>query len=276
MSAASAAGPAPPRALVAASPVRSLVPVLALPGGPPADAAPGDGPGLRDLRRTRRCRCSVDQGPRSAFETVGMVLTFYPGVLMMLAGRCSRRGTTARVRRVLGPLPGRHEERVMARRWPPSLRRGRGSRPGDPARRLPRVGPLRRRTHGVPEVWHLLGAPVTIVGACLFGIMLGIWAPSGVTAVIGLVALVVADAGGQHRRPSGCSGRHGVGAVGRLPADWAGLVPGSPSMHVLTCSACAAWRPPRPGCGCRAGGRRPWCSARLSRHRGGCRIVQLP
>ena len=35
---------------------------------------------LRDLRRQRRRRrCSGDQGPRSAFETANMVLTFYPG-----------------------------------------------------------------------------------------------------------------------------------------------------------------------------------------------------
>ena len=84
MSAASA--PVAPPRLVTAAPVRSLVPVLALQEARRLMRHPVTVLGFAIYVVATVSTVIVDQGPRSAFETVGMVLTFYPGVLMILAG----------------------------------------------------------------------------------------------------------------------------------------------------------------------------------------------
>ena len=248
MSAASASV-APPR-LVTAAPVRSLVPVLALQEARRLMRHPVTVLGFAIYVVATVSTVIVDQGPRSAFETVGMVLTFYPGVLMILAGTLlATRDLRAGSGEVLGPLPGRHEERVKAMAlasFAPAL-------VGLAANVTLHVCYLAWDRYaavpdGVPEVWHLLGAPVTILGACLFGIMLGTWAPSRVTAVIGLVGMVVATLFVESRPDIRLlSPALGWAEWGLYPSDWAGLVPGSPSMHVLyllgLCgmAAAAAW-----------------------------------
>ncbi len=99
-----------------------------------------------------------------------------------------------------------------------------------------------------PAVWHILAGPVTLVGACLFGTMLGVWAPARTVAVVGLVALIAANV-----YVDGQGSGHLFGAAmswarwGLFADDWAGLYPGSPGWHVAYLAAlcgmafAAAW-----------------------------------
>jgi hypothetical protein len=222
--------------LVAAPPRRSVIVVLA----------------LSEARRLLRHPLTVlgfalylvlagvtlfdDQGPRSAFETVAMMPTFYPGVLLVLAGtllatRDRRAGSTE----VLGPLPGRAEERVLAASLA-ALAPAALALVGASAVHVGYLA-LDRYAHtdgAVPGAWHLVSGPVTLVGAVLLGLMLGVWFPSRVAGLVGLVAIVVANLWVSGRSDLELLGPAlGWARWGLYADDWAGVVAGSPALHVL-------------------------------------------
>jgi hypothetical protein len=191
-----------------------------------------------------------DQGPRSAFETVAMLPTFYPGLLLVLVGTLvATRDRRAGSAEILGPLPGRAEERVLAASLaalvPAAL-----ALVGTVALHLSYLG-LDRYAHAEgaqPGVWHLLGGPVALVGAVLLGLMLGVWFPSRVTGLIGLVAIVVANLWLDGRGDLALLGPALGWAEWGLYADsWAGVRHGSAALHVVylvgLCgmAAAAAW-----------------------------------
>lgn len=236
--------------LVSAPPVRAVVPALALQETRRLMRHPITLLGFAGYLFAVGSTLVFDQGPRSAFETVNMVLTFYPGVLLillgsMLATRDLRAGTVE----LLGPLPGRAEERLTALMlacFAPAVL----GLALTVALHLAQVG-LGRYAHiaeATPGVWHLLAGPVTLLGACLFGLMISVWAPGRVTGVLGLVALVVLnvwlDGQGEWRL---LSASLGWAKWGVYADDWAGIYPGSPSLHVAyllgLCgmAAAAAW-----------------------------------
>jgi hypothetical protein len=230
--------------------VRSVVPVLALRESRRLLLHPFTLLGFAIYVVATVATVIADEGPRSAFETISLVQSFYPGMMLVLSGAMlATRDLRAGSADVLAPLPGRAEERVKALA-------------------LAAVGPalvglvLSVTLHvvylgldryastpeGVPGVWHVLGGPVTLLGATLFGVMLGVWVPSRTAALLGLVALVVynlvLDSRGEYQLfgMSVAWARWGLYA-----GDWAGVVPGSPALHVVyllaLCgmAASAAW-----------------------------------
>jgi len=168
-----------------------------------------------------------------AFELVNGALSFFPGVPAILAAHMvATRDRRAGSLDLLGTLPGRAEERVRALC-------------------LASLGPalvglvlntavwayllVTDQYGGVPGVWHIAQAPVTILGACLLGIMLGVWAPNLFTPVLALVALVVVNMWVSERDP------HRLFAPAVFWADWGpydgtvwvGLHTGSVFGHVV-------------------------------------------
>lgn len=236
--------------LLSAPPARAVVPVLALHEARRLLRHPFTLVGFAVYVIATGSTVAADYGPRSAFETVSMVQTFYPGMLLILAGTMlATRDQRAGSLEVLGPLPGRAEERVKAM----ALAALAPALVGLVLTVVLHVVYLALDRYSaasgaVPGVWHILGGPVTLVGASLFGIMLGVWAPSRVTAVLGLVAMVVAnlwlDGQGDLRL---LSASVGWAEWGLYAEQWAGLVAGSPALHVgyllslCGMAAAAAW-----------------------------------
>jgi hypothetical protein len=175
------------------------------------------------------------------WETVTTSLSFFPGVLCILAGHMvSTRDRRAGSLEVLGAVPGRAEERVLG------LCLG-ALAPAAVALCLNvAVLVVFALTDGfalTPTVWHVVQAPITVLGGCLLGVLLGVWAPSRATPVIAMVAIVGINIW-----------LNGLGGSGRLfgpmvswadwgPYDgtrWYALVEGSPFGHVLyLCGLCA-------------------------------------
>lgn len=250
---AGSAGAAPrgrPVRLVAAPPVRSVVPVLALAEARRLLLHPFTLLGFAVYVVATVATVIGDEGPRSAFETVAMVQAFYPGMMLILSGTMlATRDLRAGSIEVLGPLPGRAEERVKA-----LLLAALG-----PALVGLLVTVALHGVHlgldryaavpdGVPSVWHVLQGPVTLLGATMFGVMIGVWVPSRVTGVLGLVALVVYNVALNERGDYQLLTMAVGWARWGLYADsWAGVIEGSPALHVVyllaLCgmAAAAAW-----------------------------------
>ena len=250
---AAGAGAAPggrPVRLVAASPVRSVVPVLALAEARRLLLHPFSLLGIAVYLVATVSTDVADQGPRSAFETVAMVQSFYPGTMLVLAGTMlATRDLRAGSSEVLGPLPGRAEERVkallLAAAAPALVGLALTAALHAVYLGLDRYAAV---PEGVPGLWHMLGGPVTMLGATMFGVMVGVWVPSRVTAVLGLVVLVVYNLALDSRGEYRLLGMAVSWAEWGLYADaWAGVMEGSPGLHVgyllALCgmAAAAAW-----------------------------------
>jgi len=236
---ADAAGAAPgsrPARLVAAAPSRSVVPVLALRESRRLLLHPFTLLGFAVYIVATVATLLGDEGPRSAFETITLVQAFYPGTMLVLSGAMlATRDLRAGSSEVLGPLPGRAEERVkallLASAAPAvvglvltlglhAVHLGLDRYAGTP--------------DGVPGVWHMLGGPVTLFGASVFGAMVGVWLPSRVSALLGLVALVVYNLAVDGRGEYQLLGMAVSWARwGLYPDSWAGVVDGSPALHVV-------------------------------------------
>ena len=172
-----------------------------------------------------------DEGPRAAFETIDSMISFYPGVFMILAANLlATRDRRADAEDLLAPLPARPQDRTLAlilAAFAPALVA------------LSLVLALHGyflvdgRYHVAPGLWHVLQGPVTVLGASLLGIMLASWAPVRGSAVIAMVALVAANvwlAGLQHGMLFGPLMSWPV--WGSYAEAWAGTFEGSPMWHV--------------------------------------------
>jgi hypothetical protein len=168
-----------------------------------------------------------------AFETVTGMLSFFPGVPAILAAHMvATRDRRAGSLELLGSTPARAEERVKAlclAALAPAL--------------LALV--LNAALFGVllragefeqpPGLWHVVQAPVTVLGAVLLGVMLAVWSPVLVTPVVAMVALVAAN--------MWVSGQGDAMLFGLAVfwADWGvfdgsvwvGVLPGDPGWHVV-------------------------------------------
>jgi hypothetical protein len=175
------------------------------------------------------------------WETVTSSLSFFPGVLCILAGHMvTTRDRRAGSLEVLGSVPGRAEERVLA------LCLG-AIAPAAVALGLNvAIFTFFELTEGfavTPSTWHILQAPITVLGGCLLGVLLGVWAPSRATPVIAMVVVV-----GINIWINGLAGSDRLFGPMVSWADWGpydgtiwyALVPGSPFGHVLyLCGLCA-------------------------------------
>ncbi len=174
----------------------------------------------------------ADGGPREAFETIDSMMSFYPGIFLILAANLvATRDLRAGSREILAPVPGRPGERVLAlilASLAPAL-----------------VGlllvsalhmyfALDGRFEVTPSVWHVVQGPVTLLGASLLGIMLATWAPArgaAVIALVGMVALNVWLAGLEDGMLFGPMMTWPV--WGMWAERWGGLWPGDPWGHVV-------------------------------------------
>jgi hypothetical protein len=168
-----------------------------------------------------------------AFEMVTSTLSFFPGipavlVAHMVVTRDRRAGTTD----LLTATPARREERVWAM--------GLASTAPAALTLLLNVGLYAAlRATGVfeqvPTVWHVVQAPLTVLGACLLGVMVAVWAPNLIAPVVTMVALVAAHLAISERSPAMLFGT-AIFWVDWGPFDgsvWVGLHPGSAAWHQL-------------------------------------------
>ena len=171
------------------------------------------------------------EDPVRAFGLVDTTPTIVPGLFALLAGSLvASRDHRAGTRELLAPLPGRAWERVV------SLC-------------LACVAPalvtlaLVLALHAVqlqqglyveaPGPAHLVQGAVTVLGGGLFGVMVGVWAPSRSAALLAVVLMVAANL-----FVSADGGPHDLftlmveWAVYQPAGGWAGLRDGSPAWHV--------------------------------------------
>ncbi len=167
-----------------------------------------------------------------AFEMLTS-LSFFPGIPAMVAAHMvATRDRRAGTLDLLGSTPARTEERVRALCL---------------AAFAPAVVALVLQAAQLamllsidafavtPSVWHVLQAPITVLGACLLGTMVGVWAPSAVAPVLTTVLMVAAHLAVAERDPAQLF----VPVV--FWADWGpfdgtvwfGWHPGSPAGHVV-------------------------------------------
>jgi hypothetical protein len=218
--------------LVTAPPVRSLVPVLARQEARRLMVHPITLLGFATYFLSGIASgVLADDGPRAAFETSTIMLTFFPGVLLILsANLVATRDRRADSDELLAPLPGRAEERFKALALASLAPAAVGF---VPALALHGYYLADDRYVVAPTVWHLLAGPVTVVGACLFGLMLGVWVPARGAAVVGLVAMVVANAWLDNEPSGRLFGLSTTWAAwGPTAEQWAGLLPGSAAWHL--------------------------------------------
>ena len=129
-----------------------------------------------------------DGGPREAFETIDAMLGFYPGVLMILVGGLvATRDLRAGSREMLGPVPGRLQERTSAFLLAALVPAAVGLL-GVLA--LHGFFLLDERYVAAPGVGNILQGPALMLGGTALGLMVSTWAPSRSTAVLTMVVMV--------------------------------------------------------------------------------------
>jgi hypothetical protein len=169
-----------------------------------------------------------------AFDQVTTGTTFYPGLFCVLAGHMvATRDLRASSGELLGSVPATPEQRVLAlllAAWLPAL--------------IALGLNVATRSYFVwqdayveaPGAAHVLQGPVTVLGGCLLGIMLGLWLPQRVVPVLAMVVLV-----GGAIVLANDEGRGAYFAPLLSWDDWGpyegkrwyGVKPGNPGAHVL-------------------------------------------
>lgn len=86
-----------------------------------------------------------------------------------------------------------------------------------------------------PTVWHVVQAPLAVLGACLLGTMVGVWAPVAVAPVLTMVLMVGVHVAVAERTPAQLFAPVMFWADwGRFDGSvWVGWHPGSPAWHIL-------------------------------------------
>jgi hypothetical protein len=167
-----------------------------------------------------------------AFEMVTASTSFFPGVPAVLAAHMvATRDVRAGTVELLTSAPVRVEARVrallVASFVPAAIALLLNAA-------LTTTLLLRDQFAQAPSVWHVAQGPLTVLGACMLGTMIGVWAPSPVAPVVSMVALVaghvvIAERGSAYLfGPAVFWADWGIydGSV------WVGLVPGSVSWHL--------------------------------------------
>lgn len=182
-------------------------------------------------------------GPRDAFEMVTSAVTWFFGVPVLFAAnltasRDRRAGSTE----MLAPAAVPHQVRVQALCLAALV-------PAAASLAVVLVAHAVQQSLGrylaVPDAWHLLTGPVSVLGGALLGVMVARWLPvpgAAALVVVGLVAWNVATSNGPaHYQPLGTYVTWALWSDSG--AGWAGFMPGSPAWHVgylLGLSAMAA------------------------------------
>lgn len=176
----------------------------------------------------------VDPTPIIAFDQVTTGVTFYPGLFCVLAAHMvTTRDQRAGTGELLGSVPATREQRVaalMIAAWIPAL--------------VALGLNVLIRTYFVwqdvyveaPGAAHVLQGPVTVLGGCLLGIMLGLWLPQRVTPVLAMVVLVAGSMALGSDTGVGVYVAPLVSWVDWGPYDgrrWYALEAGDPAAHVV-------------------------------------------
>lgn len=215
----------------AASPVRSMVPVLARQEATRLLRHPLAVAGLVLYALFAIGNLMGPADPVRAFGFIDNTPTVVPGLFALLAGSLlASRDHRARTGELLVPLPGRALERVaamcLACLAPAAL-----------------TLVLVLALHAVqlrqgayvesPGLGHLTQGAVTVLGGALFGVMVGTWAPTRSAALMALVLMVVVNlavaAGGW---PHYLFTLHVEWSIYVSGGGWAGLRAGSPGWHL--------------------------------------------
>lgn len=86
-----------------------------------------------------------------------------------------------------------------------------------------------------PSVWHVVQSPLTVLGACLLGTMVGVWLPSAVAAVLTVIVMVGWNVSVAEQDPAQLFAPLVMWADWG-PFDgtiWVGYFPGSPAWHLV-------------------------------------------
>lgn len=167
-----------------------------------------------------------------AFELVTGSISFFPGVPAVLAAHMvATRDVRAGTVELLTAAPVRLEARVRALLLASFV-------PAAVALLLNAALTvtllLRDELAQVPSVWHVAQGPLTVLGACLLGTMIGVWAPSPVTPVVTMVTLVAAHVAIAERGSAQLFGPAVFWSDWGIydGSVWVGLVPGSAFWHL--------------------------------------------
>jgi hypothetical protein len=177
---------------------------------------------------------AVDAEPISAFDMVTTGPTFYPGLFAILAAHMvTTRDQRAGTGELLGSVPATREQRLLAlmiAAWIPALT-------------ALGLNVLARNYFVWQDVYveapgaaHVLQGPVTVLGGCLLGILLGVWLPQRVTPVLTMVTLVAASIALGSDPDGGVYFAPLVSWVAWGPSNgkvWYALEPGNPGAHVV-------------------------------------------
>ncbi len=220
--------------MATAAPVASVVPVLARQEARRLVRHPFMLFGFALFIATTGGSLIADTSATTAFSLVDSFPSFYPGVFTILAGGLvASRDHRAGSHELVAPLPGRAFERVLAlcvaSVAPALLTLGL-------ILLLHAAYVLQGVYVETPNVWHLTQGPVTVLGGCLFGIMVGTWTPTRSAVLFALVLMVAAnlwvngDEGPQNLFGLSIGWGEWGSPDGRV---WGGLAPGSPMGHVF-------------------------------------------
>ena len=160
-------------------------------------------------------------------------LAFFPGIPALIAAHMvATRDRRAGTLDLLGTTPARTEERVRALCLA-------GFAPAAVALVLNVALFVTLSSMdafgATPTVWHLVQAPLAVLGACLLGTMVGVWAPVAVAPVITMVLMVGVHVAVSERTPAQLFAPVSFWADWG-PFDgsvWVGWHPGSPAWHDL-------------------------------------------
>ena len=174
----------------------------------------------------------VDYGPRSAYETVDTVISFYPGVLLILVGNLvASRDNRAGTLEVLAALPvqaGARTAALLAAAVPAAV-------VGLFLVLLVHVANLVLDRYEVaPGVGPILQGSVTLAGAVLLGVMVARWSPARMAIVLAVVAMVAVNMWLNSLEDSASlfGPMMGWARWGVYAESWGGLFAGSPGWRV--------------------------------------------
>lgn len=172
-----------------------------------------------------------DNGPRDAFDVLSVGPTFSYGVLVyfaahLVATRDRRAHTAELLRATPAPATSRVAGLCLGALLPAAVCAVfvLGVHLMQTARDLYVVA---------PGIWHLMQAPLTVLGGALLGIMVSRWTALPGAPLLVMIAMIAANVwisnAGPDWGPLGTQVSWAVYGDGR---EWAGLHPGSPAWHV--------------------------------------------
>lgn len=171
-----------------------------------------------------------DFSPSGSWEAVDMMLSFYPGVLLILVGNlAASRDERAGSSEMLAALPVGRDRRTAALLLAATTQAALGL---VVIAAVHGANLLRDAYVLSPSVWHVMQAPITLAGAVLLGVLAARWLPARGTVVVLMLGIVVLNAWLNSQESGRYFGPAMSWAAWSPTAGepwWAGVFPGSPA-----------------------------------------------